>query len=701
MHRGIISGIVVSALLTLAAAAHAQQPSKPRIAIQSITATPAVMARAKGDGSGVANVLEQVLQAADSDLIDSLHKSGRFEVVAASDLEHVLAAQDVQDSGLYDTSDPQTATAFKLAGFNYIATVTVTNFQLIDRTAIIPDAMGNSTYTFETIQLGAMLKIYDVTRGTVLDTAPVTSEHAEETRRIEGASQEGSFSNRMIGRASREFASDATTAILDSLAPPKVIGFESDIIFFNRGESSGLAVGDIYELRDPGTAMTDPETGEVLGSTNTPIGWAIVTNVGGKFSEAAPIELKRAPSINYTVMRAGNALPPHLSASDRAFGPHGPPARPTSAGRTGSAPTHPSHAASPGAADKPSSDAIVAVFVANASADVPEDRVSLFTSQLQSRLSAQGVRVVSRQDVLNAASSLASAGPNVGTGESAESRAQRLLSDRASALAIAERLGASAVLSATIDSLIVDVTTTPALDRTVADYTLVTSWTLLDSSNGASVDGGDAESSERFRASPDHDRIELNTLDRLLRADAIQISDAVSQRVATFHAKAAAPTHPVRIEAVLQNMTVPEIEQSADGWTISGSTYPLTASDATVSVDGVLVGSTPGPMSIRAGTRRIQIEHPLCVPVDRYVEVSDLTGLLRIPVTLSPAGQAQWEARTTFFESLKDGEVLRDVTLEEAEALAQFMKNSRITIDTSSVQNLGIGQPSLWVEGIN
>ncbi|MDP7574849.1 MAG: CsgG/HfaB family protein, partial [Phycisphaerales bacterium] len=160
MHRRTVTGIILASFLAFAAAsvAQAQTATKPRLAVQSITATPAVMARAAGDGSGVKNVLEQILQAADSDLVDSLHKSGRFEVVAAGDIQSVLAAQDVQNSGLYDTSDPQTAHAFKLAGFKYIATVTVTSFQLIDRAAVIPDAMGNSTYTYETIQLGATLK---------------------------------------------------------------------------------------------------------------------------------------------------------------------------------------------------------------------------------------------------------------------------------------------------------------------------------------------------------------------------------------------------------------------------------------------------------------------------------------------------------------------------------------------------------------
>ncbi|MDP7029763.1 MAG: CsgG/HfaB family protein [Phycisphaerales bacterium] len=694
MPRHIITGLVLSSML--AGTAIAQHQAKPRIAVQSISATPAVMSRAASDGSGVKNVLEQIMQGADSSLIDSLHKTGRFEVVAASDVEHVLTAQDVQASGFYDTSDPQTARAFQLAGFNFIASVTVTNFQLIDRVAVIPDAFGDSTYTIETIQLSAMLKIYDVTRGTVLGTAPINSEFQEETRLIEGAAQEGSYSNRLIALASQDFAAESATTILDSLAPPKVIGFEGNTIFFNRGASTGLKTGDLYELRDPGTAMIDPETGERLGMTSVPIGWAIVTNVGRRHAEAAPIELQRTPGISHTFLRAAPALPPHLSPSDRATGPypaaaeHARPAVPAAITSLAGQPATP--------ASQPTG-AVVAVFVSNASGDIPDDRVNVFTSQLSSGLASRGVRVVSRQDVLNAASSLAPEGPNQGTGTPADTMAQRLLSDRASAVAIAQRLGASAVLSATIDSLAVDVTSTPSLNRTVADYSLATSWTLLESSTGASVGGGQAKSSERFKTSPDHDRIELNMVDRLLRADADQITAAVSERMATYQAQAGPASHPVRIEAILQNMMVPEIEQSSEGWTISGRTYPLTASDATISVDGVLVGSTPGPVSIREGTRRVQIEHPLCGPVDRYVQVDEFTGLLRIPITLSPEGQSQWEARTAFFESLKDNEVLREVAIEEAEALAEFMRKSRINIDTSNVQNLGIGQPSIWVQG--
>ena len=52
-------------------------------------------------------------------------------------------------------------------------------------------------------------------------------------------------------------------------------------------------------------------------------------------------------------------------------------------------------------------------------------------------------------------------------------------------------------------------------------------------------------------------------------------------------------------------------------------------------------------------------------------------------------------------KSLKNGEVLREIAIDKVEAIAAFMKNSRITIDTSNVTNLGVGQPSLWLQDAN
>ena len=69
---------------------------------------------------------------------------------------------------------------------------------------------------------------------------------------------------------------------------------------------------------------------------------------------------------------------------------------------------------------------------------------------------------------------------------------------------------------------------------------------------------------------------------------------------------------------------------------------------------------------------------------------------IRIPVQLSPEGRRRWMEQTAFFEGLKNNAALRKNEEEKAAALADFLKQSRMTIDTSNLQNLNVGGRSLW-----
>ena len=688
-------------LMTCGAAIGAQ--GKPRIAVQRIDATPAVMARSEGDGSGVANVLEQILQGADGELVHALQGSGLFEVTAGSDLTTVLDAQDLQDSGLYDERDPQRARPFELAGFKYIATVTVNNFQMIDRRSVIPDAFGDSTYIFETIQLSAVVRIYDVTKGTILVSTNMNSEHTQETRIIPGASQDGSFSSRMIGDVTRDFAMSAATAVLDLLSPATVMEFSDGRIWFDRGRNTGVAVGDVYAVRDQGRIMHHPRTGDVVGASDVRNGWAVVTEVFPAHAVAEAVSLSRQPTIGRSTMKAADALPDTLNAGMRATGPF---AAPLAGPSTSD--TSPENTEADSREERPADrlfdhPATIALFVDSTAEAIPADRVSTLERQLQGLLSRAGIRIVSRRDVLNAVGSLNSPGANAGTGEPDQTRAERLLSDQASVLALAKLLNADAIVTATITSLITDVTQTEQIERIVARYTIDVSWSMLSGATGISVDGGIVQAGERFHTSPSRDRTEFNVVDRLLRDDAERVAAAVHQSLASGHLatlELATSRRNIGIVAVLENMTVPEIRRINGVWTMTGTRYPLSLDACMVSIDGVLVGSTPGPIAMSEGGHRLRLEHPLCDTVDRFVPIDDTTGSLRIPIVLSAEGRADFEQQTAFFEKLKDGAALRENEQALVLGLVDFLKRSSITIDTSQVRNLGIGQPSIWLQNL-
>ena len=103
----------------------AQAAQKPRLAIQDIVATTAV--RNQAQSSGQLNVLDQIMQGANSQLEDTINATKRFDIVPRSKYRTILKEQEIADSGDVDPSDPQRARAFKMAGAQYVATVTVDN----------------------------------------------------------------------------------------------------------------------------------------------------------------------------------------------------------------------------------------------------------------------------------------------------------------------------------------------------------------------------------------------------------------------------------------------------------------------------------------------------------------------------------------------------------------------------------------------
>ena len=130
--RPVLSALVLAAFAFAQPAMARQAASvpatgKPRIAIRSIAATPAVTLQAKADGSE--NALAQIEQGADVQFLNAIQASGRFDVVARADLPSILKEQDLTQSGNANAMDPQAARGFQLAGARYVITVTIGNFR--------------------------------------------------------------------------------------------------------------------------------------------------------------------------------------------------------------------------------------------------------------------------------------------------------------------------------------------------------------------------------------------------------------------------------------------------------------------------------------------------------------------------------------------------------------------------------------------
>lgn len=698
--QSLLSLLVLS-LIALVARGQDGAVEKPRLAIRDIAPTQPVLDAARAQGQG--DSLRQILAAADSQLIDAVTATRRFDIVARADLATVLKEQDIAESGLIDPSDPQTARAFSMAGARYVATITVENFQEGVATAQFQGGLGETTMERRTVQLQASLKIYDTTSGVLLDSASLVIEDAEVRETLPGATQTGRLTNSLLGTVATHLARDTANAIMDTLAPAKVLAYTMGQVTLNRGEGTGVAVGQFWRVFHAGQALVDPDTGEVLGSEEIPVGWVRITEVTPKFSKAQAVE--DMGIVNGSILRFSPlGLPAHIDPNARVGG----------SDRSGAqAPSRP--AGSPAAErstderrgwDQPSDAGSgparrLAVFVRDVSPEVDDRYTDVLETLVTASVGGAGVEIISRALVLNAVSELSSAGANRGGDDGYAEAAARLLSDQASAASLAKTLGADGLLVATIADLSENERhfNDPDLGvRTeITQTTLTLTWDVIAGDTGGSLASGLADATTRVRQSTN---VQSSPADigELLKQAARQVGFEARRAIlddATRAAQAAQGEVAVRISVSMQDLSLPEIRKVDGAWVVTADRYLLQPAACDVLIDGFQVGSAPGSVYLSPGPHRMRIERPGLEPVDRFIVARD--GMeLTIPMQLSEEGRVRWMQHAAFLESLKDGTSLREDQAKIAEGVAEFLRNARINLDTSNLQSIDTN--SFWFE---
>lgn len=700
-----MAAVMLAVLVANPAMAQDGPIEKPRLAIRDITPSEPVIDAARAQGQ--AQALAQIVAAADSQLLQAINDTRRFELVARSDLATVLREQDMVDSGLVDPADPQAARAFAMAGARYVATVSIDNFQDATAVAEFGGGLGETTMERRTIQMLATLKIFDVTSGVLLDSASLRIEDAQVTETLPGARQTGRLSNELLGRVAEHLARETANAIMNRLTPARVLAYTLGQITINRGDGTGIEIGQVWRVYDRGRSLVDPDTGEVLGNEEIPVGWARITEVGARLSKAEAIE---DLGINEgAVLRfSEQGLPRDVNPAGRATGSapaSATPQRLSGGGGNGGFERRP---AETDRRDAPSFDANqpvrrVAVFVRDTAPGVPDRYTDTLESLVTAAVAGPGIEVIARSLVLDAVSDLSSDGANRGAGDAAAGAAAGLLSDQTSALALARTLGADALLVATVadlsessrrfrdDSL--------RLETDITETTLTMVWTLVSGDTGGAVASGRAEPMGRTRNSDNFGSSGVD-LGRLLRDGASQIGQEVRAALAAGALRpveAAAGEVMLEVRLAMEGLSVPDIRRVDGVWVVTGDRLAIQPEGADLLIDGFLAGSAPGSVSMSPGPHRLRIEAPGLEPVDRFIVARD--GMtLTVPMRLSEQGRRRWIEQAAFLETLRDGAALRENEGRLIEGLAEFLRGSRLNLDTSSLESISVtpDSVSLW-----
>jgi Curli production assembly/transport component CsgG len=286
MNKALLAIFTFCLAFAPAALADDLPTGKAVLGIGAVRPTPSLVDAVRS--AGTENSMNRVIEAMDSQLMDRLHNTRKFTLVARSDLKDVLKEQNLVASGNVDTDDGAAAQAFKLAGCQYLVVCTVDNFQDYTETAHFEGY--NESASKRVLQFSLVAKIYNTTTGKLLESADLQLTNGETQRDPSYVQANGDLKEELYSLMARLMSQKVSDRVVDVLYPAKVIAKTDNIVTFNRGDGTNVEVGQLWDAYALGQEMFDPDTHESLGREEVKVGKVRVTDVLPRFSKAEVVE---------------------------------------------------------------------------------------------------------------------------------------------------------------------------------------------------------------------------------------------------------------------------------------------------------------------------------------------------------------------------------------------------------------------------
>jgi curli biogenesis system outer membrane secretion channel CsgG len=209
-------------------------------------------------------------------LVEIFVKSNKFDVVERTKIQSVINENHFATSSI---GDPSNAVQFgKLTGAQYLVVGNVLDLGVSVHTEKIPYV--NEVKCTETVRLHMKVRVVRTQTGSI-----VSADTAGDPKSM--PSQPCSRSRKeTLDKAMNRVVATLVAKIIDSVYPLKVVAISGDALTLNRGEGSSFQVGSLLECFTTGEPIIDPDTGEMLGSEETPVGKISITQIMPKLSKA-------------------------------------------------------------------------------------------------------------------------------------------------------------------------------------------------------------------------------------------------------------------------------------------------------------------------------------------------------------------------------------------------------------------------------
>jgi hypothetical protein len=240
------------------------------LAVAKIKATPALLAAAAGEGRK--NSIDRMSQALDSQLISAVQQTRKFTVLARSDADALIE------------ENAAAGQAFDFGKSDLTLVVTIDDFQDFTQTATFA-AIGK-TATKRVIRFSTVAKLYETKTNKLVETANFQEQNLDTEEELAlSASSGGELSDALLLALTRRMSEQVAQRVADVAFPAKVIAKTGKIVTINRGDGTGIAAGQLWEVFAVGEDLIDPDTGASLGREEMSVGKVRIQRVTPKTAQ--------------------------------------------------------------------------------------------------------------------------------------------------------------------------------------------------------------------------------------------------------------------------------------------------------------------------------------------------------------------------------------------------------------------------------
>lgn len=316
-----------------------------------------------------------------------------------------------------------------------------------------------------------------------------------------------------------------------------------------------------------------------------------------------------------------------------------------------------------------------------------------------SRAASPGLVFIGRQSVTDAIAK-----------EGAGAQLDALLSERTSALRLAQSLGADWIVLASLSSVTPEERTfnDGTLQLTSHNHVLRISYKIAEAAEGGVLAGDSIRVSRNIRGAQTAGVESSEIFNQLVEDAVIRLLQVFPDKV--LQVAKTGVTKPSQIEisvsAVPVDLTqnplqLPDLRVGNDGSITKGSSgsVDVILGDVSIEMDGVLVGKSPATLRSAPGFHKLRLKRPGfgCV----WQIINSVVGLnLRLALQMNEVGFARWKDNVAFFQAIEVSRESIDSQVKAVEGFARMLEQSGYRVDVREDNKIQINGKFLYDEAI-